>query len=283
MTTRYGRFMSIAVSVMVMSGAGRSMAGSLDPASPPGPTMHTLEEIYQKVDGISSPQSLSASTTIMATGFYVGTDLRAVDPDLAAENIALNTTIFGITGLLSTNGGSAYPAPVPKTGQTLLYSVGDDGAQEMGAAWPNPRFTDNGDGTVLDNLTGLIWLKDASAFGATSWAGAVNQGNTLNSGEAGLSDGSVEGDWRLPNVNELRSLIDYARVGPGLCNTAGTSQWTEGNPFTGVISGYYWSSTTHAVSTVFNDRAWIVNMYDGYATGETKASPYYAWPVRGGE
>ena len=61
---------------------------------------------------------------------------------------------------------------VPKTGQTTCSDesgvsrpctgTGEDGEHQKGVAWPNPRFTDNGDGTVTDNLTGLIWLKDAN-------------------------------------------------------------------------------------------------------------------------
>jgi len=58
------------------------------------------------------------------------------------------------------------PAPVPKTGQTTSYATGDDGDLEKGVAWPDPRFMDNGNGTVTDNLTGLIWLKNANCFGA---------------------------------------------------------------------------------------------------------------------
>ena len=56
-------------------------------------------------------------------------------------------------------------APVPKTGQTTAYAAGDDGTLQKGVASPTPRFTDHGNGTVTDNLTGLIWTKDANAFG----------------------------------------------------------------------------------------------------------------------
>ncbi len=49
--------------------------------------------------------------------------------------------------------------PVAKTGQTISYAASDDGDIKPGVPWPNPRFTDNGDGTVTDNLTKLIWLK----------------------------------------------------------------------------------------------------------------------------
>jgi len=60
------------------------------------------------------------------------------------------------------------PAPMLKTGQTTSYATGDDGDLQRGIPWPNPRFTDNEDGTVTDNLTGLIWLKDANCFGIRS-------------------------------------------------------------------------------------------------------------------
>lgn len=62
-----------------------------------------------------------------------------------------------------TPAGSAATAPVPKTGQTTSFAPRDDGGLEKGVAWPNPRFTDNSNGTITDNLTGLIWLKNAIA------------------------------------------------------------------------------------------------------------------------
>jgi hypothetical protein len=62
---------------------------------------------------------------------------------------------------------SEAPAPVPQTGQTASYAAGDDGDIQAGVPWPVPRFTDNGNGTVRDNLTGLIWLKNASCLGNT--------------------------------------------------------------------------------------------------------------------
>lgn len=67
-------------------------------------------------------------------------------------------------------------APVERTGQTTSYAAGDDGDLQRGAIWPNPRFTDNGNGTVTDNLTGLIWLKDANCFGKRFWADALGVG-----------------------------------------------------------------------------------------------------------
>jgi hypothetical protein len=160
---------------------------------------------------------------------------------------------------------------VPKTGQTASYATGDDGDLEKGVAWPPPRFTDNGNGAVTDNLTGLIWLKNANCFGARNWTQALSDANTLNSGECGLGDGSSEGDWRLPNVRELQSLIDYGRQTPAL---------PSGHPFTGVQSSLYWSSTTHATNTSY---AWGVYMRCGHVHWDYKMRTRYVWPVRGGQ
>src|SRR3989338_8403686 len=138
---------------------------------------------------------------------------------------------------------------LPKTGQKTSYATGDDGYLERGVAWPSPRFTDNGNGTVTDNLTGLMWSKNANLpNGYMTWQNALNYIASLNSG-SGLADYH---DWRLPNKKELQSLIDYSNHEPAL---------PTGNPFTNVQSDYYWSSSTYADSTYY---AWFVDMYDGY-------------------
>ena len=110
---------------------------------------------------------------------------------------------------------------LPATGQTKCYDVwgqdvpaegsGQDGELQMGVPAPQPRYVDNQDGTVTDQLTGLSWLRDASAFGSMEWARAIDVCNKLHDGQAGLGDGSAAGDWRLPNIHELRSLIDYSQ------------------------------------------------------------------------
>jgi hypothetical protein len=137
-------------------------------------------------------------------------------------------------------------------------------------AWPNPRFTDNVDGTVTDNLTGLIWLKNANCFTGVTWANALSDCNLLASGSCGLTDSSSAGYWRLPNVKELLSLIDYDNYNPAL---------PTGHPFTGVQSDFYWSATTSAHSSI---DAWAVHMDYGNMDNGYKDSPLYVWPVRGG-
>jgi hypothetical protein len=172
-------------------------------------------------------------------------------------------------------------APVPKTGQTDSYGgTGTDGALQKGVAWPNPRFTDNNNGTVTDKLTGLIWLKNANALGEKTWADALSAANSLASGSIpGLTDGSQAGDWRLPNVRELQSLIDYAFYSPALPNTLGTGKWAEGNPFQGVQLSKYWSSTTYAPVA---SGAIFVDFVDGIVSASLKSNTCYVWCVRGG-
>jgi hypothetical protein len=288
------------------SGAVGMQSAFTEPSSgPPTGTMHTLNEIMavapqvDDANGATAAQVLSGRTywglqsgawglqtgampdngavTIVpattqqtiAMGYHNGSGTVEGDADLVAANIAQGVDLFGVVGTLST-----YNAGVPKTGQTISYTTGDDGDLEMGVAWPSPRFITGTTGVVTDTLTGLIWLENANCFGLHLWPQALADANTLNSGECGLGDGSVEGDWRLPNVRELQSLIDYGEHTPAL---------PDGHPFTGVQSGTYWSSTTRAAYT---SQVRIVDLDDGYVNYDYKNQPgvtYYVWPVRGGQ
>jgi hypothetical protein len=167
--------------------------------------------------------------------------------------------------------GNAFAGAVqlPKTGQTTSYGSRDDGNLQKGVAWPSPRFTDNNNGTITDNLTGLVWLKNANCFGTRTWAQALNDANTLANNHCGLSDGSTAGQWRLPNVNELESLINDAQPK--------SASWLNTQGFSNVQSDWYWSSTTNADDT---DYAYFVGMSNGYMDYDDKDSTYYVWPVR---
>ena len=176
---------------------------------------------------------------------------------------------------------SVNSAPVAKTGQTTSYHTHDDGNLKKGVSWPSTRFTDNGNGTVTDNLTGLIWLENANCAGVTvNWETAVDYCAALydgcttcfgTGGDCGLDDDSVAGEWRLPNVKELQSLIDFGRYYPALPSL---------HPFTGVQDYYYWSSSTTAGVT---DDAWVVFLRSGYVVNDNKTYTDCVWPVRGGQ
>ncbi len=150
--------------------------------------------------------------------------------------------------------GSNPVVSLAATGQTATYAVGDDGSIKHGAAWPAARYADNGNGTVTDNLTGLIWLKNAGCFAPAVWATALTDANQLASGQCGLNDGSSAGQWRLPNMIELESLVDPSVDGPAL---------TAENPFVNVANSIYWTSTSYFGGEEGSPNAWAIRMSDG--------------------
>jgi len=165
---------------------------------------------------------------------------------------------------------------LPQTGQTKCYDTigneiactrtGQDGEIQAGVEWPRPRFTVRGE-VVTDNLTGLMWTKNGNLYnGAMTWDQAIASSNNLNLG--GYTD------WRLPNVNELESLIN--------ANEADSATWLNVQGFTNVQAGNYWSSTSYAY---YPGSAWIINMCLGYMGAYYKSGYYgfYVWPVRGGQ
>ncbi len=173
-------------------------------------------------------------------------------------------------------------ASLPRTGQTVTYAPGDDAAAQKGVSWPSARFTDNGDGTVRDHLTGLVWLRNAGCFAPSDWAAALAAANQLANGACGLSDGSTAGQWRMPNANELESLVDVSRANPAV---------TAGHPFANINTARaYWTSTTYTALTAnamairFSDGRWIngIDSGDG-AFGNVKTTATNGlWAVKSG-
>jgi hypothetical protein len=186
---------------------------------------------------------------------------------------------------------SLVPAPVAQTGQTECWNAlgeqivctdtGQDGDEQAGVVSPVPRFTDNNNGTVTDNLTGLIWVKDPSCTdlgqaGYFSWAEALTAANNLSSGQCGLTDGSVAGDWRLPNVRELFSLIDFGE----------SNSFPADAPFIGVLDvPWYWTSTTNMRNSTTAFYLTPNEFYYGLIGYAAKDTQQFGrmWPVRGGE
>ena len=184
--------------------------------------------------------------------------------------------MFMIVMVLAAGAAYAAPADLPKTGQTACYdasgtaiacaNTGQDGELQKGVAWPSPRFTVDGTGLcVTDNLTGLMWVRTPDTTTRT-WANALTYAN-------GLSLCGYD-DWRLPNVNELESLLNAEQAN----NATWLNNATQG--FSNVQANYYWSSSTCAFDPTY---ACVVNMWYGYVVGGTKADTFYVWPVRGGQ
>jgi len=168
-----------------------------------------------------------------------------------------------------------------RTGQETCYDergvvidcadTGQDGDIQAGVEWPDPRFEDNGDGTMTDHLTGLIWLKNAGCRGQKNWNDALTYCNNLSSGSCELTDGSAAGDWRLPNIVELETLVNAEKPNPAVWLTA-TAQG-----FVNVQASYYWSATTSAFGTNY---AWFISMYRGSVRSSYKSGSHWVWPVR---
>ena len=175
-------------------------------------------------------------------------------------------SIFFICGIAN-NVLAARAQPI-KTGQTTVYKTGDDGTYQTGYKWDSagPRFITNSvSGTevaIKDRLTGLIWSGNANINGKKSWAAANNYCENLV--YAGYSD------WTLPNVLELKSLVDYGEYNPSL---------PSGHPFSAVQASFYWSSSSNAS---YSGYAWVVYMNGGGVSYNDKAYSRYVWPVRAG-
>ena len=123
-----------------------------------------------------------------------------------------------------------------------------------------PRLHDNGDGTVTDQRTGLIWQKIGSDRRMT-WEEALKYCDDLTlAGQA---------DWRLPNIKELRSISDDRKVQPSLDKTF----------FPGAQVACYWSSTSLCNRP---KQAWFVDFETGLVSHADKPQSYLVLAVRGG-
>jgi hypothetical protein len=128
-----------------------------------------------------------------------------------------------------------------------------------GVTAPIDELMDNGDGTVTDIKTGLMWQKGEA--GAMTWESALTFCENLQLGN--------HSDWRLPNRNELQSLVNYSESDPAIIGAA----------FPGVMPDFYWSSTA---DTYYLDRAWYVTFNYGGVYSDQLSVNYYVRAVRGG-
>jgi len=121
-------------------------------------------------------------------------------------------------------------------------------------------------GTITDQRTGLIWLKNANCFGRQNWNLAKQSVANLAHGQCGLRDGSKAGDWRLPTREELKMMVEKKSKSPD---------------FVSVQPHTYWSSENDGN----NNWAWYVNFQNTVTVGAHDKTYYshYVWPVRNGQ
>jgi hypothetical protein len=183
---------------------------------------------------------------------------------------------------------------LPQTGQTptapldVTATTGADGNVHVGIPWayvssgstaPTPRFEEVDSGECIkDNLTGLIWVKDLNTVNGgviLTWESA------LSIAAGGQWCSQAAGTWRVPNINELASLINYSEA--NLANWLNTSIANGGAGFSSVTSGAYWSSSSDATNPT--TKAWRANMNNGTIATSTKitSTNLRLFPVRGGQ
>jgi hypothetical protein len=185
----------------------------------------------------------------------------------------------------------APPSLPARTGQVTCYDAagkliacagtGQDGESQTGVV---RSFTDNGDGTIDDHTTGLMWEKlsdDGSIHDYTTtyaWADAfASKVAVLNStGFAGHDD------WRLPNILELESLRNYGAADPSVFSVFDSACAADCSltNCSCTQAGYYWSSTTQLSQSTF---AWHVSFLKGTTYPRAKTELAYVRAVRGGQ
>lgn len=207
---------------------------------------------------------------------------------LLADNCQLPTqktpykALFCLAVAILLIGPEMVLAELPRTGQRTCYDqegnmiehtgTGQDGDYQAGRVWPEPRFNDNGDGTITDLLTGLMWLKSSSCMGWLSWQAAMDAAQELNSmsrDEEHCSKLAVAyDDWYLPTIQELETLLNAEAAEPyRFLNFYG---------FRGIQADSYWSSTTGPNPY----GAWLLYFDTGEIMGGGKVETHHVLLVR---
>lgn len=200
---------------------------------------------------------------------------------------------------------------LPQTGQDPTNDTypDADGDYHTGIPWavaptggtiaPNPRFEaiNNGE-CIRDNLTKLIWVSDVTT--ANTNPDGVDWTTAGDIAAAGTWCGQAAGSWRLPNINEMLTLINYGVI--TTTNPSSNANWLmygsgtrtqpncDGACFKNVIPSEtadpltFWTSTLYANSVVNYTKAWYVDFNASYTTSTSIDDPNgYLFPVRGGE
>ena len=141
------------------------------------------------------------------------------------------------------------------------YKSGSYHVRAVRGEQSNNTFVNNGDGTVTDTSTGLMWQQGALGNRMT-WEEALSYCEALLLAE--------HVDWRLPNRRELQSIIAYEAYNPAI----------DPDYFPDTVSSGYWSSTTRTDNT---SRGWTYSFGDGSDYGRSKTNSYYVRAVRAGQ
>jgi hypothetical protein len=148
----------------------------------------------------------------------------------------------------------------------------DSGAShgDSGGISPN-TYTINGDGTVTNQTTGLMWMKCAAGLSGDDClegsASTYTQQEAIDYCDS--LDFAGHDDWRLPEIHEFVSIVDYTKINLAIDATT----------FPATPNLNFWSSPSYAFKVSY---AWYVAFLDGGVFNSGKSSPLYVRYVRGG-
>jgi hypothetical protein len=189
---------------------------------------------------------------------------------------------------------SKYGVSCPTTGDAAVVELRVDATQAGTAQLlaGEGRFHDNGDGTITDAETGLMWEKKSSDGSLHdqgtpySWtnSGQAADGPLFTSFLAGLNAGAGfagHTDWRIPNNAELETLVNYNISGPAAPSTFNSACVAPCSVTTCscMAAGFYWSSTSLKGNAAY---AWGTEFGRGISNYDFKTTGYFARGVRGG-
>lgn len=210
---------------------------------------------YNADTGKFIPVAVDASGTVLVEG--IGGECEPVVGNALVSDVVAAKTFSTVAG----NGLTGTRAPA------MIQASGQAGTDAGGVAYPSPRFVDNGDDTITDKLTGLMWAKNlnlaASDFGRyVSWteAKATCEGKNIGG----------HTDWRLPNVKEMDSLMDWSSY--PLAN------YLTSAGFINLVGQNFWTNTVARNDASY---AFWVSSFNGVRNADVKTALYSYVPVRG--
>jgi photosystem II stability/assembly factor-like uncharacterized protein len=227
----------------------------------------------------------NAAICVFISKYYVHTYLSHPAGDFQAMNKNLDFSsndYYHLYLLPVRDGAETGEITIPQSGQELTFYTGDDAAIGAGAEWPSTRLIDNKDGSVADRLTGLMWTKETllmynrdpdfyEEYGS-GWISSLDYIAKLNN-ENYLG----YNDWRMPNRNELTSLIDCSQNAQNLPkNNPFISTWPYPYPSQFPMLRYWTSSTLASDENMAWDYTFELN--SGSYTDKTIEK--HIWPVR---
>ena len=208
----------------------------------------SIKELYSLIDFQGTDPPPEGSSTVGLTPFIdidyfafaygdTAAGERIIDAQFLSSTAYVGTVFNGQSAIFGVNFADGRIKGYPSDKSQFVYFV--RGNPSYGAN----SFVNNGDGTVTDNATGLMWSRaDSGGEGmnwedALAWVQAKNAENYLG-----------HDDWRLPNAKELQSIVDYGRS-PDTSGSAAINPVFSATQITNEAGQqdypFYWTGTTH--------------------------------------